>query len=277
VRGSPWWERELSRAEREMERLSARHLEALRRELDEARSLALRELLAARGEWTRGRLESVLRRIDAALEQVQRRLQDSVGSMLDDAARSGLERVDRAVDRYARDIPVMRRELPGELYLDLWADFTLDLVKRDIVEPIRTGIRNTIRAGFITGRSLYETMREVASGDFHKLTFASKFHRAEAIVRTETNRVANRAAWLRVAQYQREAPRGEVWKKRWGTAGDDRVRPTHVEAGLQPPVPVNEPFYVGGHPCQHPVDPALPPEEAVNCRCSLLAVPPGLE
>jgi len=25
------------------------------------------------------------------------------------------------------------------------------------------------------------------------------------------------------------------------------------------------------------VDPALPPEESVNCRCSLLAVPPGLE
>lgn len=277
MRGSVWWERELSRIEREMEALSARHLRAVKRELEQARALVLRELLAARGEWTRGRLENVLRRVDGAMAEVEQRLQQVMTTGLQEAGQTGADRVDRIAARYAPNVQVARHALPGELYLDLWADYAFDLVRKGITEPVKSEIRNTIRSGFLTGRSLFETMQEVASADYERLTFASKFHRAEAITRTETNRVANRAAYLRLLDYQKNALEGEVWMKRWGTAQDDRVRETHVEAGLQPPIPVDADFIVGGHPCKHPVDPGLPPEESVNCRCSILGVPPGLE
>ncbi len=277
MRGSIWWQRELARVEREMEHVSTRHLRAVEEELRQARALILRELLAARGQWSKGRLQAVLSRTDAALQEVERRLSRALSDALGQAAESGVARVDRVADRFALNARPPNQLLPTRLFLDLWADFTLDLVRRGITEPVKVEIRNTIRAGFLTGRSLFETMEEIASADFERLTFSSRFHRAEAIVRTETNRVANRAAYLRVLDYQRVAPQGEVWRKRWGTAQDERVRDTHAEAGQQPPIPVEADFIVGGHPCKHPVDPNLPAEESVNCRCSLLAVPPGLE
>jgi hypothetical protein len=58
--------------------------------------------------------------------------------------------------------------------------------------------------------------------------------------------------------------------KTWVDTGDDRVRPTHVEAGkTQREVPFDAPFIIGGHFCQYPGDPSLPYEELVNCRCSM--------
>lgn len=67
-----------------------------------------------------------------------------------------------------------------------------------------------------------------------------------------------------------DPPAGQV-RKNWITVGDDRVRPTHVQAGLtQKAVPLDEPFTVGGFSLQYPRDSSLgaPPEEIINCRCS---------
>jgi hypothetical protein len=35
---------------------------------------------------------------------------------------------------------------------------------------------------------------------------------------------------------------------------------------------MDEPFEVDGHECDGPGDPALPPEEICNCRCTTAAV-----
>jgi len=69
------------------------------------------------------------------------------------------------------------------------------------------------------------------------------------------------------------APVGAM--KRWVTRGDDKVRATHVKAGRSDPVPVGQPFRVGGHDLQYPGDPAGPASETMRCRCHAVLVPPA--
>lgn len=53
----------------------------------------------------------------------------------------------------------------------------------------------------------------------------------------------------------------------WRTAGDNRVRESHVEMDGQR-VRQGEPFISGdGVPLMYPGDPNAPPEERINCRC----------
>jgi hypothetical protein len=64
-----------------------------------------------------------------------------------------------------------------------------------------------------------------------------------------------------------DAGTGDGWVKEWVTAGDDKVRPSHRQAGLEGPVPAGEPFNVGGHEMFGPGDLTAPIEEWANCRC----------
>ncbi|KGI79395.1 hypothetical protein IL38_24180 [Actinopolyspora erythraea] len=55
------------------------------------------------------------------------------------------------------------------------------------------------------------------------------------------------------------------------STSDSRVRPSHWAAHMQVQ-PLDEAFQVGGVAMDHPGDPAAPPREVVNCRCSLLTM-----
>jgi len=60
-------------------------------------------------------------------------------------------------------------------------------------------------------------------------------------------------------------------EKEWLSAHDERVRETHAEADGQR-VGIDDAFSVGGAPLDYPGDPSGPPEEIINCRCTLLPV-----
>ena len=57
--------------------------------------------------------------------------------------------------------------------------------------------------------------------------------------------------------------------KRWTTADDERVRPSHEEAEGQT-VPMSHPFTVGGALLDYPGDPDGPDAEVIQCRCVAL-------
>jgi F like protein len=66
-----------------------------------------------------------------------------------------------------------------------------------------------------------------------------------------------------------EADPETVYVKRWLATEDHRTRPDHVKADGQV-VPFSQPFDVGGYPMMYPHDPAGPPQEVINCRCTML-------
>ena len=58
------------------------------------------------------------------------------------------------------------------------------------------------------------------------------------------------------------------WYKRWVATDDDRTRITHYDADGDM-VPEWDYFMVGGFPMDHPGDVTGPPQEVMNCRCSM--------
>jgi hypothetical protein len=89
--------------------------------------------------------------------------------------------------------------------------------------------------------------------------------RASVIARTESVRASNLGAHNQARFLAKYLP----VTKEWLNTSDSRTRKTHVEAGGQE-VGLDEAFEVGGALLQFPSDPAGPPQETVNCRCTTL-------
>lgn len=92
--------------------------------------------------------------------------------------------------------------------------------------------------------------------------------RATTIARTEINRASNYAHDRNAEEAKRIAESaGMVVLKRWSTAMDERVRESHVQAGLVGWIPYEQNFPNG---LSRPYHPDAPAKETVNCRCVLL-------
>lgn len=91
-------------------------------------------------------------------------------------------------------------------------------------------------------------------------------NRARVIAITETNRAYNAGAYAAALRSQ-QLERTTLYKQ-WIASRDERTRPTHRAADGQR-VPVSQPFIVGDSPLMFPGDPTGPPDEVINCRCSL--------
>jgi hypothetical protein len=99
--------------------------------------------------------------------------------------------------------------------------------------------------------------------------------RALAIARTEALAAYNGGKFQAFQAYAGSV--GGSWEKVWLATHDHRTRFTHTGKGggdLQR-VPLLDNFVIGGAPLMYPGDPAGPPGEIINCRCSMLLVKPG--
>ena len=86
--------------------------------------------------------------------------------------------------------------------------------------------------------------------------------RSERIARTETTAAYNAGA---VQAGHDEGAGVKVWL----ATGDDRTRDSHLEVSGSC-VAVDDTFDVGGALLQMPADPSGPPEETINCRCTVV-------
>jgi hypothetical protein len=89
--------------------------------------------------------------------------------------------------------------------------------------------------------------------------------RSRVIARTEVIGAANRGA---LESYRAS---GVVAQQEWLSARDERARASHLAADGQETA-LGGVFSVGGATLRYPGDPAGPPEETVNCRCTTLPV-----
>ena len=95
--------------------------------------------------------------------------------------------------------------------------------------------------------------------------FAQRKRESKAQAHTEVGSAWNGGALLGGEQT------GVVHALRWVSQFDVAVRATHWEASAEVATP-RKPFNVGGYPARYPLDPRLPAQERVNCRCVTVPV-----
>jgi hypothetical protein len=89
--------------------------------------------------------------------------------------------------------------------------------------------------------------------------------RARLISRTESAKIEN---WGQLEGYKKT---GYIELKGWLCSMVPDSRDSHIEADKrysEHPIPLNEPFIVGGKQMQYPGDPAGGAKEVCNCLCS---------
>ncbi len=173
---------------------------------------------------------------------------------------------------------------------DLYAEEHFTRYLLEFADPITTTSRDAIldllaaarQAGWGPDRTRAQLglmFRQWMQGDVDPtdFQFASRRatqYRTETIARTETMRSSNTGGFALFEAW-------EVPAKEWLVTLDGRERDSHRTAGLRyreggdpGPIPLQEPFLVGGYRMQHPHDMSLgaPIGEVVNCRCVMLPV-----
>lgn len=133
-------------------------------------------------------------------------------------------------------------------------------------------IRRLIEQGVSEGWSVSETINRIEQvfdkwtddkmepGGFVWLDQRLLEYRLKIISQTETMKALNTAGFKLYGAWG-------VQQHEWIAVHDNKTRLDHWEADGQVAW-VGQPFNVGGWPMLYPHDPAGPPEQTVNCRCS---------
>lgn len=179
--------------------------------------------------------------------------------------RSALSLAYRAV--FGEDYPWDRREFVAR-YL---ADVSNRLVR--IPEEVHDLVAGQVAQGAALGEGIPK-IRDRVDSVLSTSQSPRWANRATVIARTETIGALNAG---RLDAMRAEAEEfGEALDKIWLATEDSRTRPTHHAADGQR-VPLDTPFIVGTFSLQFPGDPSGPPQEVIQCRCTMLSAAPGEE
>lgn len=171
---------------------------------------------------------------------------------------SEAERVDSELTQVAAALVAAPVEIPSvrdilaELYLQTRrnfligiGDYTWELARSELLEGMQEG----------------EGVTDLRDRLMQSVDFARP--RANAVARTEVVGASNAGA------YQQMIDAGLPATKEWVATDDARTRPTHNEADGET-TQLTSTFTVGGSPMDRPHDPNGPPDEVVNCRCTVI-------
>lgn len=164
----------------------------------------------------------------------------------------------RPIEHKADDEDASYEEFMREWIRDHVGERITDIsetTKKRVIEAIREAQEEAYDAGTPL-RDFSEAVKEAYDG------FSED--RATTIARTETGIAANQSL---VSAAKASGIPG--LQKEWISGDDGRTRPDHVEANGQM-VGIDEDFDIGGFKMKQPLDPDGPPEEVINCRCSVV-------
>lgn len=255
------------------------------------RGRAIDEVLKARAQAVR-ELRGIL--VSDATRAAKYRATSILTSM-DDAVASWAERYGVTIERLSREAaqagavdalrPMGLSERLGQVAADLAprvASSTVEgmlRVQQNLVKGVSDGMRDALRSTLHAGILMGEDPREVAQRIREDLSdlpaLRNAFSRSELIARTEVLRAYSAGENEAVQEFAEEiAPLGMELTKSWLPILDDRVREAHAEMADEDPIPVSEPFTVDGELLMYPRDPNGSAGNTVNCRCSMLTLPP---
>ncbi len=220
---------------------------------------------------------SLLRRTRRALQEQQNRVAQAVRAGETDVARVfDVEEEERLWaeglrEAYAATVAAGGKHGLDQLGLDLVFDVTNPRV-REAIE--RTLWDFTREVTYTTQQALAEVLRRAVdegqsipqlSDAISELYEGFKGARAELIARTESLKAFNLGT---MEGYQQ----ARVEKRGWlSTMDPPRAREEHMALhGTE--LPMSEPFDVDGAMMMYPGDPAGPPEQVCNCRCTIYPV-----
>lgn len=129
----------------------------------------------------------------------------------------------------------------------------------DMTADLADAIGTELHVGTAGGESFDKLRDRVRS------VFDSSQVRARRIARTEVISAANGAQHATASNVHST---GNPMTKTWLATFDRRTRETHLEAHGQT-VAFDQQFEVGGAMLEYPGDPSGPPEEVINCRCTV--------
>jgi len=220
--------------------------------------------------WRMGEMQTSINRM---IDEYQARLDANLRQSFNQAARLG---GDSVVD------PIIQADLGGAFnvinpaQLNASFDYSAALI-RNVSDTMRGQIDVQLRLATLGQRSPLDTMKaitdilgtEARAGAWgirrRPEIVTGVAARSEAIARTEMTRVYNLAAASQQAETAKAIPE---LQKRWLAAADRRTRRSHLIAHSRyffAPIPVSQPFQVGGSFLMQPGDPAGGAQETVNC------------
>ena len=140
---------------------------------------------------------------------------------------------------------------------------------RSLLVRIPDEVANLVFAEITDGMNAGESRDQIAARVDKVLTYTGSErwpNRARVIAQTETTRA--RAAGTMAAGIEQGRVTGKSLYKTWDAKDDNKVRTDHHLVDGKS-VPVWMPFQVGGSNMMFPGDPTAPPDQVINCRCSL--------
>lgn len=148
---------------------------------------------------------------------------------------------------------------------------TIENLLVGVPDQIFKAIREIVQQAADTGTPVPQTAKLIRD-ELLNANAPMWTNRAETIARTELRRV--QMAGLLNAYTTYAADQNLELIKEWLDSDDTRVRPAHVDTDGQRRR-LDQPFAVGvdggpKYPAMYPLDPTLPPELSINCRCDML-------
>lgn len=147
-----------------------------------------------------------------------------------------------------------------DVYFESLVQGWINKYAADKVTLITMETRERIRKAIANGQAAQESLVQIAQRIEESVGKDIAFSRARTIATTETHAAATAANDLAAEST------GLNLKRRWLTAHDKAVRPSHAAANMQTRDAIT-PFDIGGHKLLRPGDPQGPAAEVINCRC----------
>lgn len=149
-------------------------------------------------------------------------------------------------------------------------DRTFKIVTTKITPNISDTLKDVLTNGIEQGASIAQIMKHFDTLELNHRTIA----------RTEINSAANDASFMLASKELNEMGLVGTAVKGWETAGDERVRDAHFQAGQDygsgSEIPFSESFNVMGEPIMFPCDYSNGSAgNIINCRCRQYILPAG--
>lgn len=222
--------------------------------LTEYRARALKNFFATQKGITGRSLIDLLFDADAFGADLNRNLEPVARDVLDLAGKELLEEIGLADDPWTMPPAAAQRFLAGrEQYI------------RGVGETARNQLSTALEQALADGLSTDQTA-DAIRGVFNNLS------------NYEARRIAMTEVGMAYGYARQEAMLGAgVQYKSWLSSHGPHVRPAHAAAEIEygnNPIPVTEPFQVGGEALMYPGDSNGSPGNVINCQCIQIAVPP---